>query len=110
MTPNTLFLLFAPAGQADSRALVTFGVQMALIVGIIYFLMIRPKVQQEKKHREAISQIKKGDEVVSTGGLIGEVVHIKDDRITIKSGESRVVIRRDRVAEIHAGKEAPKES
>ena len=73
---------------------------MAIIFAIIYFLMIRPKVRQERRHREQIAQLKKGDEVVTAGGVIGEVIHIRDDRVTIKSGESRFVVMRDRIADI----------
>ena len=102
VSPAILFL-FAPAGQAnDSRMMGAFVVQMVLILGIVYFLLIRPKVQQEKKHRERLAQLKRGDEIVSVGGIVGEVVHLKDDRITIKSGEARLVIQRDRIAEIRA--------
>jgi preprotein translocase subunit YajC len=74
--------------------------QLALIFGIIYFLMIRPKVKQEKQHRERVTQLKKGDEVVTAGGVVGQVIHLKEDRITIKSGESRLIVLRDRVADI----------
>jgi preprotein translocase subunit YajC len=73
---------------------------MAIIFAIIYFLMIRPKVRQERRHREQIAQLKKGDEVVTAGGVVGEVIHIRDDRVTIKSGESRFVVMRDRIADI----------
>jgi len=77
-----------------------FLVQMLGIVAIFYFLIIRPKIQQEKKHREKLQQIKRGDEVVTAGGIIGEVVHLKDDRVTVKSGESRFVVQRDRIADV----------
>jgi preprotein translocase subunit YajC len=103
VTLDLFFLFGAPAGgQADGRVMGAFVLQMALIIGIVYFLLIRPKVQQEKKHRERLSQIKKGDEIITTGGVIGEIVHLKDDRITIKSGESRLVVQRDRIAEVRA--------
>ena len=69
MTPNILFL-FAPSGQSGSGMMI-FLVQMLAIVGIFYFLIIRPKVQQEKKHKERLSQIKRGDQVVTVGGIIG---------------------------------------
>lgn len=98
MTPETLFL-FAPAGQGGG-GLSIFFIQMLAIVAIFYFLIIRPKVQQEKKHRERLAQIRKNDRVLTVGGIVGDVVHIKDDLITIKSGESRIVVQRDRVAEI----------
>ncbi len=74
--------------------------QMAIIFAIIYFLMIRPKVRQERRHREQLGKLKKGDEVVTAGGVVGEVIHIRDDRVTIKSGESRFVVMRDRIADI----------
>ena len=82
-----------------------FLMQMALIFVIIYFLMIRPKVKQERKHRESVSQLKKGDEVVTAGGIIGEIVHLKDDRVTIKSGESRFIVMRERIADIPSARE-----
>jgi preprotein translocase subunit YajC len=100
VTPSILFLLFTPSGTSGGRGLSIFLFQMLAFVGIIYFLMIRPKVQQEKRHRARLSQIKKGDEVVTVGGLVGEVVHVKDDRLTLKTGESRVVVQRDRVSEV----------
>jgi preprotein translocase subunit YajC len=91
--------LFAPSGGAGG-GMTIFLVQMLAILAIFYFLIIRPKVQQEKRHRQQLDQIKRGDEIVSAGGVIGEVVHLKDDKITIRSGESRLVIQRNRVAEV----------
>ena len=87
-------------------------VQFALIIGIIYFIMIRPQQRQRKKHEELPRALKRGDEVVTAGGIVGEVIHIKemaadgggtrvDDRVTIKSGESRLVIERGRIARIN---------
>lgn len=99
MRPETLFL-FAPSGQGGSGGLTIFFVQMLAIVAIFYFLIIRPKVQQEKKHKERLSQIKTKDRIVTVGGIIGEVVHIKDDQVTVRSGESKLVIQRDRIADI----------
>ncbi len=77
-----------------------FFIQMLAIVAIFYFLIIRPKVQQDKRHREKLATLKRGDRIVTVGGIIGEVVHLKDDQITLKSGESRLIIQRDRVADI----------
>jgi preprotein translocase subunit YajC len=96
---ESLFL-FAPSGQSGSGGLTIFFFQMAAIVAIFYFLIIRPKVQQEKKHRERLGQLKKNDTVVTVGGILGEVVHLKEDQVTIKTGESRIVVQRDRIAEI----------
>jgi preprotein translocase subunit YajC len=82
----------------------------AVIIGIMYFIIWRPHQQQKKKHEQALISIKKGDEVVTSGGIIGDVVHVKfvgadgaasfDDRLTIKSGESRLVVERGRIAHV----------
>jgi preprotein translocase subunit YajC len=77
-----------------------FLIQMGLIFAIIYFLLLRPRVKQEKQLRERVAQLRKGDEVVTSGGLIGEVVHLKEDRVTLKSGEARLVVMRDRIAHV----------
>ena len=82
------------------------------IFAIFYFILIRPQASQRKKHDEMVRNLKKGDEIVTNGGLVGEVLFIKekggedtaggmDDRVTIKSGETRVIIERGRIAKIN---------
>jgi preprotein translocase subunit YajC len=96
-------------GGAGSMA--PFLLQIVAIFGIFYFLIIRPQQQQKKKHEEALRQIKRGDRIVTFGGIVGEVVHVKDsadgdkargleDEVTIKSAESRLVVERGRIARI----------
>lgn len=83
------------------------------IFAIFYFILIRPQSKQRKEHDALIRAVKKGDEVVTAGGVIGEVIHIKEsakgdgspaasleDRITIKSGDSRLLIERGKIARI----------
>lgn len=79
---------------------------------IFYFLLIRPQQQQRKKHEAALMNIRKGDEIVTAGGIVGEIVSMRetvkdgtpsktlDDRVTIKSGESKLVIERGRIAKV----------
>jgi preprotein translocase subunit YajC len=100
---HTFLPMFGSADQSSSRGLMIFLLQMAAIIAIFYFLIIRPKVQQEKKHRDRLQQLKRGDEIVTAGGLVGSVVHLKDNMVTIKTGETRVVVQRDRIAEIRTG-------
>ncbi len=82
------------------------------IFAIFYFILIRPQATQRKKHDEMVRNLKKGDEIVTNGGLVGEVVFIKEmggdakiggmeDRVTIKSGDTRVIIERGRIAKIN---------
>jgi preprotein translocase subunit YajC len=104
--PSLLLSLFAPAEGGAGPGLIVFLFQMVAIMAIFYFLIIRPKVQQERKHKERLAQLKRGDEVITAGGIVGEVIHLKDDRVTVKSGESRLIVQRDRIAEITASKKA----
>jgi len=77
-----------------------FIIQIALFVGIFYFLLIRPQRQQQKKHKQLLESLQKGDQIVTSGGVVGEVIHIKDNQVTVKSGESRLVITRASVQSI----------
>jgi preprotein translocase subunit YajC len=102
-----LALQFGGAGGT----MAPFLLQIVAIFGIFYFLIIRPQQTQKRKHEEALRQIKRGDRVVTFGGIVGEVVHVKEtaegdkargleDEVTIKSAESRLVVERGRIARI----------
>ena len=112
-----LLVLQAPGGFGSMSP---FLIQVTLILAIFYFFLIRPQQQQKKKHEEALRAIKRGDQVVTFGGIIGEVVHIREvstgegatprpmeDEITIKSGESRFIVERGKIARIVGGSSAP---
>lgn len=101
MRLEALFL-FTPAGDSAGSGMAIFMFQMLAILGIFYFLIIRPKVQQEKKHRERLSRIKRGDEIVTAGGIVGEVVHVRENRVTVKSGDARLIVALERVSEVKA--------
>ena len=88
------------SGQQSGGAISVFVLQIAAFIAIFYFILIRPQRQQAKRHTEMLKQVKRGDEIVTSGGIVGEVMHVKDDRLTIKSGESKLVIERDRIAKV----------
>jgi preprotein translocase subunit YajC len=110
-SPLALLLAQAPAPGAG-LGMTQLVVQFGLIIAIIYFIMIRPQQRQRRKHEELLNALKKGDEIVTAGGIVGEVIHIRemgtdgaktkaDDRVTIKSGESRLIVERGRIARIN---------
>ena len=70
----------APAGGGLMQSLIMF---VPLIL-IFYFLLIRPQQQRQKKHREMIEAVKKGDTVVTAGGLIGKVTRVADTEVTVE--------------------------
>jgi preprotein translocase subunit YajC len=97
---GTFALLFAPSGQGAGGGIAVFMVQIAALIAIFYFMLIRPQRRQQERHRELLASLQRGDRVVTSGGIIGEVVHLKDDEVTIRSAESRLVVQRSNIANI----------
>jgi len=54
-------------------------IPLVLLFGIFYFLLIRPQQQRIKAHQQLVESVKRGDTVVTAGGLIGKVAKVKDD-------------------------------
>jgi preprotein translocase subunit YajC len=99
VTVPVLALLAAP--REGGNATMIFLLQMVAIGVIFYMLLIRPQRKEQERHKNMIQQLKKGDEVVTNGGIIGTVVHAQDDRLTIKTAENtRIVVQRGRIAQL----------
>ncbi len=64
---------------------------------VFYFLLIRPQQVQQKRHREMLGRLKKGDRVLTRGGLYGVIVEIKDNLVTLELAQN-VRVRADRTA------------
>jgi preprotein translocase subunit YajC len=102
--------------QVASNQVASMIFMYGAIFAIFYFVLIRPQQRQRKAHNELVQSLKKGDEVVTAGGLVGEVLHINvqgkdgavsmDDRITIKSGESKVIVERGRITRVGSSTQA----
>jgi preprotein translocase subunit YajC len=58
---------------------------LIVLFAIFYFLIIRPQQRQAKEHKEMIEQMQKGDKVITTGGLIVEIVKVEDEYFTVKN-------------------------
>ena len=108
----TLLLLQAPSGNSFFAP-----VAMYVVIGaIFYFVLFRPQQAQRKQHDAAVRAIKRGDQVVTAGGIVAEVVHIRertagtpgpDDHVTIRSGEARLVVERGRIAKVGTVRAVP---
>src|SRR5437667_12635181 len=98
--PGLFALLFAPSGQNAGGGLTVFLVQIGALIAIFYFMLIRPQRRQQERHRQLLASLQRGDRIVTSGGIIGEVVHLKDDEVTVKSGESRLIVQRANIANI----------
>jgi preprotein translocase subunit YajC len=96
----TGLFLIAPQGSSGSAGLTMLVLQFGAIIAIFYFLLIRPQSQARKRHAAILAQLKKGDDITTAGGIIGKVKDIKDDRITIESGGSTLVVERSRIVRV----------
>lgn len=75
----------APKGAAG---IMNMLMPFVLIILVFYFFMIRPQQKQRKKHNEFLSAIKRGDEVVTSSGIIGVVYSVSDKTVTIEVDEN----------------------
>lgn len=92
----------APAGPNPLSTIVLFGGLFA----IFYFLLIRPQKKQQQAHQEMVKTLSRGDEVVTVGGIVGEIIHLTDDRVTIKTDkDTRLVVDRTKVGQRLSGEE-----
>ncbi len=64
---------------------------LILLFVIFYFLIIRPQQKQQKAHKEMLASLKKGDRIVTNGGLIAEVVKPEEDFLKIKLADDMIV-------------------
>jgi preprotein translocase subunit YajC len=97
----TPFELLLAVPREGGNAGLIFLVQMMLIFGIFYFLLIRPQSKERQRHEQMLQKVKKGDEIVMNGGIIGKVVHVEEKRLTLKTGENtRITVDRSRIAAV----------
>jgi preprotein translocase subunit YajC len=74
---------------------------LGILFIVMYFLMIRPQQKRAKEHRELVGGLKKGDEVVTTGGLLGKIVEAGDNFVTLDMGKNtEIKVQRQAVASV----------
>jgi preprotein translocase subunit YajC len=79
----------------------SFPVMMALMFGILYFMVIRPQSQERKKLEKKISELKKGDKVLTTSGMFATVVSVEADRAVLRiSDETKVEFAKSAIAQV----------
>ena len=108
MTP--LYALWAVPREGGNAGTI-FLVQMLIIFAIFYFLLLRPQAKERRRHEEMLKRIKKGDEIVTSGGIIGRVVHVDENRLTVRTAENtRITVDRGRVATVLEAQQEGKEA
>lgn len=75
---NPLSSLFG-GGSGDSASMITSFMPLIFIIVIMYFLILRPQQRKVKQHQELVKALRRGDTVVTNGGLVGKVTKVVDD-------------------------------
>ena len=90
------------AGGADS--LMTSILPLVLIMVVFYFLLIRPQQKKQKQHREMLGNLRRGDRIVTNGGIIGTITKVIDEgEVSVEIAEGvRVRVMRAMIANVHA--------
>jgi preprotein translocase subunit YajC len=85
----------APGGQFQ------FAILMAAFIALFYFMLIRPQQRRAKEHQALVSKLASGDEVVTSGGLLGRVTEVGDTFITLEVAEGvRVKVQKVQVTQL----------
>jgi preprotein translocase subunit YajC len=98
-------------GGGDSSGMITSLLPLVLIVVIMYFLVLRPQQQRVKQHQAMVKALRRGDTVVTNGGLVGKVTKVvDDDQIEVEISDGvRVRQMRSMVSEVRAKGEPVKD-
>jgi preprotein translocase subunit YajC len=84
--PSAFHAFLAQTAEAQPQSLTNMLIPLVLMGVVFYFLLIRPQQKQAKEHQKLLTGLKKGDEVVTQGGLIGTVFQVEDRTVTLDVG------------------------
>jgi len=89
------------AGAASGPSPLAMPIMMVAFVAIFYFLLIRPQQKKQKEHQAMLSKIAAGDEVVTAGGILGRVIEVGDNFITLEIADNvRIKVQRFQVTSL----------
>jgi preprotein translocase subunit YajC len=90
----------APAAGQQQGSPLGFVIPMVLMLVILYFMMIRPQSQRAKQQAKLVESLKSGDKVVTTSGIVGVVITVKDKTVSLRSADAKMEMTKSSVVEI----------
>lgn len=85
---------------ASQGGLLSF-LPLIVIFAVFYFMLIRPQMKRSKEHRKLVSQLSKGDEIITNGGLLGRITDVSDSFVTLELADNiQVKLQRQAVANV----------
>ena len=104
---NVAYAMGQGGGEGGAGGFAAF-LPLILMFVIFYFLLIRPQQKKQKQHRELLSNLKKGDQVVTSGGLYGKITGITDTVVTLEIADRvRVKVARSFISGVTSQSETP---
>ena len=98
---------YAQAAPGAFDMLNSLIIPTMLIIGIMYFLMIRPQQKRLKEHRDMVAAIRRGDTIVTSGGIIGKVTKVEDQELQVEIADGvKVKLLRSTISEVRGKGEA----
>ena len=92
---------WAQAGAAPGGSPLAFPLMMVAFVAIFYFLLLRPQQKKAKEHQALISKLATGDEVVTTGGILGRVTEVGDTFVSLEIADGvRIKVQKTQVTQL----------
>ena len=103
-------LLFSAGGGGDpAQGLLSF-MPLIVIFAIFYFLLIRPQQKKQQQHKEMLNNLKRGDRVITTGGIYGTIEGFTDDGIQLKiASQVKIKVARNAIAGLQKGEPTAEE-
>jgi len=92
-------------GQSQQPVWMTFA-PMILLVIVFYFILIRPQQQRAKQQVKLIASLKSGDKVITSSGIVGVVITVKDRTVSLRSADAKMEVTKSSVTEILEGGDA----
>jgi preprotein translocase subunit YajC len=94
----SILLMAAPQGGTGKSNPLTSLLPFLLIIVVIYFFMIRPQSKKAKQAKLFKEELKRGDKIVTIGGLIGKIIDVKENEFIIEVGDVKLNIMKDAVS------------
>jgi preprotein translocase subunit YajC len=98
----TFMLAMGSPGQGGGAAgFLTSMLPIVAMIAILWFLLIRPQQKEQQKHREMVKNLKKGDEVVTMGGLYGRIMSLDAEKVSLRVADNvKIDVERSKVVRV----------
>jgi len=94
-------LAMGSTGQGGAGGFLASMLPIIAMIAILWFLLIRPQQKEQQKHREMVKNLRKGDEVVTVGGLYGRIMSLDAEKVSLKiADEVKVDVERSKVVRV----------